>query len=253
MIWHVQDLTTSELSLVAARGLGRHLGLEAVMPMRVLGGTIRFEDASRRTIDLPNGSIHHRDETLVRLADPWLLAHAARTVSSVMLAVRAGVSVPLGRTEENPFELGRRGLPHQHFQFGTGTWDPLLGIAAGRRIGSVNLSLSGLARFVLAENAHGYRAGNRYAASLQAERSLTRSWHALAGVDFAREQSETWQGRREEEGNLGRTDVLLCAGAARSLRAGSISLTLRVPVVTRAVAAQLDYPLIVSLGWSSGR
>jgi len=96
----------------------------------------------------------------------------------------------LGRTEENPFELGRRGLPHQHFQFGTGTWDPILGLGAGRRLGSVNLALTGLFRFVVAESSRGYRAGNR---------------------------------------------------------------TLRVPIVTRVNGAQLDYPLLVSIGWSSGR
>lgn len=90
----------------------------------------------------------------------------------------------------------------------------------------------------MAENGRGYRAGHRYAASLQADRPLSSSWHALAGVDFAREQSETWQGRREEEGNLGRTDVLLGLGVARALRAGSLSLSLRVPIVTRAQSAQ---------------
>jgi len=30
-------------------------------------------------------------------------------------------------------------------------------------------------------------------------------------------------------------------------------LTLRVPIVTQATGAQLDYPVLVSLGWSSGR
>jgi hypothetical protein len=31
------------------------------------------------------------------------------------------MSLPIGKTEENPFELGDRGLSHQHIQFGSGT------------------------------------------------------------------------------------------------------------------------------------
>ena len=253
LTWHVQDFTTSELGLVASRGLGGHLALEAILPVRAVGATIDFLDAQRRPLDLPGGSIHHRDETLLRPADPWLLLHAARSQGAVTFALRAGASLPLGRTEENPFELGRRGLPHQHLQFGTGTWDPLLGIGIGRRVGRINWSLTGLARFVVGENARGYRPGHRYAASLQADRPLSARWHLLAGADLMREQSETWQGRREEEGNLGRTDVLLGAGVARTLGAGSLSLALRVPIVTRAASAQLDYPVIVSIGWSRER
>ena len=235
------------------RGFGKHAGVEAVLPLRYVRGDIEFLDDSRRPLANPGGSIHHRDETLLRPSDPWLLGHAARTAGPWTLALRAGVTLPLGRTEENPFELGRQGLPHQHFQFGTGTWDPLVGLGAGRRFGRVNLALTGLARFVVAENGHGYRAGHRYALSLNAQRPLSSSWHLLASAEAWHESAETWQGRLEEEGNLGRTDVLLGFGVARSLRGGGVSLSLRVPIVTRATSAHLDYPVLVSLGWSSGR
>jgi hypothetical protein len=252
-VWHVQDLTTSELGVLASFGVGGTLGFEALLPLRLVSGTIEFLDATRRPLELPGGSIHHRDETLVHAADPWLLAHAARAAGPFTVALRGGVTLPLGRTEENPFALGRQGLPHQHLQFGTGTWDPLLGLGVGRRAGRVNLALTGLARLVVGTNRHGYRAGHRFAASLQAERPLGRSWHLLGLADYSHERAETWNGQLEEEGNLGRTDVLLGLGIARSLGTGSLSLLLRVPIVTRAHAAQLDYPLLLSLAWSAGR
>ena len=32
------------------------------------------------------------------------------------------MTLPLGRTVEDPFALGDMGLPHEHSQFGTGTF-----------------------------------------------------------------------------------------------------------------------------------
>ncbi len=130
-------------------------------------------------------------------------------------AVRGGVTIPLGRTEENPFELGRRGLPHQHIQFGTGTWDPLAGAGVGRRFGEVATSASVLARLPVSENSHGYRAGRRLAVTTSADRRIGGPWRAQAGLDYGHETAETWSGRIEEEGNLGRSDLLLSLGIAR--------------------------------------
>jgi hypothetical protein len=251
LVWHVQDLTTTELAATVARGLTPGLGVELVGFFRRLDAGIEFEDADRQPLSLPDGDIHHRNETLVGPGDPWLLVHGVRGVGAWTLAARAGLSLPLGRTEENPFALGRAGISHQHIQFGTGTFDPLLGLAAGTRLGRVNLSFHLLGRIVIAENGHGYRAGNRWLGMAAGDGPLGGRWRWNAGVDLAREEAERWDGRVEEEGNLGRTDVLLSFGAGRALGgAGALTLTAKVPVVTRATGAQLDYPVLVVLGWS---
>lgn len=213
-------------------------------------GHIRFEDLERRPLQLANGSLHHRNETLVRPGDPWLLLHASRAVGPWSLAARAGVSIPLGRTEENPFARGRLGVPHQHLQFGTGTFDPLVGAAAGRRLGEWNASVSAHGRLVVHDNRHGYRAGHRFHVSASGDRSVGRSWRGTFGIDLAREEAEEWSGRREEEGNLGRTDLLLSLAVARPVGLGALSFTAKVPLLTRAASAQLDYPIILALGWS---
>ena len=55
----------------------------------------------------------------------------------------------------------------------------------------------------------------------------------------------------EEEGNLGRTDLLAAAALLRQLgTAGAVTLQVKVPLLVRAHGSQVDYPVIVALGWS---
>jgi hypothetical protein len=249
-LWHVQDITSVATGLTVARGLRRGLGLELTGFYRHAVTRIRFEDQERQPLDWPQGDIHHRNETLNGLGDPWLLLHGARSAGSWTLSARAGASLPLGRTEPNPFALGREGLPHQHIQFGTGTVDPMLGLGAGRRFGATTLELSALGRFPVATNGHGYRAGDRYLVTLESTRKLAPRWFAGAGLQLAREETETWDGLIEEEGNLGRTDVLLALAITHGAGKAGLTLGVQVPLYTRANGAQLDYPIIVSVGIS---
>ena len=249
--WHVQDITAADAALVAEYGLAPGLGLSLTSFYRQVTTRIHFLDAERQPIVLPNGDIHHRNETLNGVGDPWALVVGSKAVGPWSMAARAGVSIPLGRTEENPFELGRRGLPHEHIQFGTGTWNPMLGLSVGRLFAKTSVMVSALARLPLYENAHGYRAGDRYDASLVADRRLGGRWRAQAGLDLAHERAERWSGVIEEEGNLGRTDLLAAAALVRQVgTAGALSLQVKVPVFTHAHGSQVDYPAIVGLAWS---
>jgi hypothetical protein len=250
--WHVQDLVVTELTAVVARGLRPGLGLEAMVPLRHVTTRIRFEDTARRPFLPAHPDIHHRNQTLVGPSDPWLLVHGSRRVGGLDAALRVGLTVPLGRTEENPFRLGDLGLPHQHIQFGTGTWDPVVGLGLQRAVGAVRFNASAMGRFGLAENSHGYRTGHRFFGQIGAERALGKAWRARAGVEMAREEPERWDGVREsEEGNLGRTDVLVALGAGRAFaRVGHLHAAVKVPVATRVSGSQIDYPVIFTLGWS---
>ena len=134
--WHVLDVTLSETAAITTVGLGANLGLELVVPFRTSTTRVQFEDEDRQPFVPAEGETHHRNETVAGLADPVAAAARGAAGRTWTTAARAGVTVPLGRTEPNPFALGREGLPHQHVQFGTGTWDPMLGLAAGRRLGA---------------------------------------------------------------------------------------------------------------------
>ena len=97
------DTTLTDTTATLALGVSQNLGLEAVMPFRTVTTDVHFEDEARQPFVPSQPDIHHRNETLAGGADPWLLVHAARPFTRWTWAARAGVTVPLGRTEPNPF------------------------------------------------------------------------------------------------------------------------------------------------------
>jgi len=240
----------TDTTAVVARGLGGGFGLEYVGSLRQITSRIRFEDLDRRPLVVADGDIHHRNETLIGPGDPWLMAVASGRLGAWSAALRGGVTIPLGKTEENPFELGRRGLPHQHVQFGTGTWDPLAGAGVARRFGEVMTTVGVLARLPVSENRHGYRAGRRLQLTTNADRRIRGPWRAQAGFDYAHEAAERWDGKIEEEGNLGRSDLLLSTGIVRQFASRALVLTVKLPLRTRSNGVQVEYPAIVTLGWA---
>jgi hypothetical protein len=250
----VQNLIVGELSGMIARGMRPGLGVLARIPVRLVRDRVRYEDLARQPYAPPNPDLHHRNETISGLSDPQLFLHAARgEMGAWQFAGKAGVSIPVGKTEPNPFLMGRQGLPHQHVQLGTGTWDPILEAGVGRPFGALDVRATGIARFSFEANGHGYQAGNRYALLLDASHWPSKVWGAEAGVALLREEAETWDGRLETEGNLGRVDVLLALGVIRtgtSFGTVNAGVQLSVHSHTQGHHEQMDIPLIVRVGWS---
>jgi hypothetical protein len=129
-----------------------------------------------------------------------------------------------------------------------GPWT--LSARAGRRLGSTSVGLTALGHFTVATNDHGYRSGNRYQAVLQSTHRLAARWQGAAAVQLLRETAETWSGRVEEEGNLGRTDVLLALALTRAAGRAGLTVGVQVPLYARATGSQLSYPVIVSVSVS---
>ncbi|NOT32793.1 MAG: hypothetical protein HOP12_01350 [Candidatus Eisenbacteria bacterium] len=249
--WHRQRLLVGELGIAMARGIAPGPGLAFAVPVRGLRDRIRFEDLAGNPFVPPAPDTHHRNETLLHIADPQVAALVTRAASAWTLAASFGISIPVGRTESNPFELGRLGLPHQHIQFGTGTWDPLLSVTAARPLGAIGIHASASFKLTLHENSHGYRAGNRYGLRLGASRTAGGAWGATGGLALERESPERWDGRIGDEGNLGRTDLMLTAGVSRPIaHLGAIGLRAQIPLKTWSTGEQVAYPLIVSLSWT---
>ncbi len=259
---HDQRFWVGELRPIVEVGLNRTWGVELQLPLRLTrtGITFRRMDGTAFVPDYEN--IHHRNETLGGLGDPLLSGRGSWQLGRVRLSAKAGVSLPLGRTEENPFALGRAGQVHQHLQFGAGTVAPALGVDSSLRLGKFSLGGNVQALLFPFENGKGYRPGHRISGGLSLERALLPRLSAFVGADLLNEQPERWDGQVEQDGNVGRTDALVGGGVRYALRKTLLSLTVKAPVWQHflegahaedgahsheGMPAQLTYPAIVSL------
>lgn len=250
---HHTTLYLTDIRVIAEYGLVRNLAVQAMLPFRVVGTNTTFSDAAGRPVMLDYVNIHHRNEVLVGVGDAQLFLHGATKLGGFNLGGRAGVSVPFGRVSPNPFRLGDEGLPHQHVQLGTGTFDPLLGLDVSRDFGRFSLAAFGFAQAPLYAGPHGYQAGTRLAGGALASSTfgLTRPIFRL-GVLALHEFAERWDGRvPEEDGNLGRTDLFVGLGVTVPLAGDwSINVDVRGRVWGQVVGGQLQMPVVleVSIG-----
>jgi thiol-disulfide isomerase/thioredoxin len=231
--------------------------VEAVVPFRVFSTTIQYTDLDGRPIVLDYPNIHHRDETLWGIADPWLSVRHTLALGRLSLGAQLGATIPLGRTEENPYRLGEEGKTHEHVQFGTGTVDPLAALNAAVDVGSgFSVFAWGLGIFPLYENGKGYQAGMRGGAGLGASSALGFvDWRFRLGADLSFESAERWDGKTYGEGNTGRIDVAISAGTSYAFAAGWSAIAgVKVPLYTHVVGGQFGYPGVVELGvsWTLG-
>ncbi len=249
---HDQRFYIAELRPVVALGLLDELGLELQLPLRVVNSNITFRRLDGAAFEPDYENIHHRDETLYGIADPWLLARSTLVLGRLALTGRAGFGVPLGSTEEDPFARARAGLSHQHIQFGSGTFHPVLALDAELALGSARLAAYAQSVLFLYENRHGYRPGNRYLLGTSVDVAVLAALRAGASLDVLNEQAERWDGEVQQDGNVGRTDVLLGGSVSHPLGDVLLSLSLKVPVYQHFLEhegepGQLTYPAIVAL------
>lgn len=251
---HDQQFWIAELRLLAELAMRDWLSVELQLPLRVSATTITFRRLDGSAFEPESADIHHRNETLVGLADPWLQLRARGQMGAWSGSVNAGLTVPVGRTEPNPFALGRAGLVHQHVQFGSGLVNPLLGFEGSYAWERVTARLTGLAQLSLDQNLYGYQAGSRFLGSAGVTVRVVDGLVLGVSVDSATELPERWDGVVEQDGNVGRSDVL--AGGMVQWQLGDVVLllTVRVPVFqhyfTDAADSQLRYPAMVGLGVS---
>ena len=247
---HDTTLWAADARLVAELGLAPDLALQASLPFRVVDTRTVFENLAGQAIQLDYQSIHHRNETLEGFGDPQLLLHVAANALGVALGWRAGVSVPLGVVHDDPFRLGDLGLPHEHVQFGTGTFDPVVALDASRALGPVTLAAFGQAQWPLYEGPQGLEAGPRGLVGLVASTAF--GLDALSfrlGASGYMEGAERWHGAvPADDGNAGRADLYVAPGVTYTFAGDwTASLDLEVRVAGNVVGAQLSQPLIVVL------
>ncbi len=243
---HDLKIETADLSLSAQWGVARGVAVEALVPLRLNRQQITFRTLEGVPFTPDPPDFHHTNRTLTGLADPWLLVATGTQRGGWTLGARAGVSLPLGSTVENPFVLGEEGLPHEHVQMGSGTVQPIASLGLVRAFDGWAATAQVIARWGVWTNQDGYRAGDQMLGQIYASSSfgIPRTTLSL-GPTLYGESTETWAGHVESEGNLGRTDLYAEARAAHAAAKLGVTLggELRVPLWGRATGAQLDVPV----------
>ena len=240
---HDQKIFNSETRLLAELGITPWLATDLVFPVRVFNTSIRYLDPSGQVVTIENPDLHHRNETLTGPGDPWVLGRVATEVGGFAIGGRLGVALPLGRTGEDPFLLGDMGIPHEHSQFGTGTFEPLVGFDVARVFGTTRVEAFALTIQSLYANGHGYEAGDRYAAGAAVASGFgTTRWRFRATFEGQHETAETWHGVvHTDEGNTGRTDLLGGIEATwRMTDDWHLGASVKVPLYTHVQGGQLD-------------
>jgi hypothetical protein len=204
---HDQRVTPIELRLGAEYGFSDAFGMELQLPLRTVVTRIEYTTPEGEPYEPLDRDVHHRNETLFGVADGLLLGRAGDLFSGTWLAIRVGVSLPIGKTEEDPFELGDQGLSHQHVQLGNGTFEPALSLEASRRFDGFALQGFAFGQTAVYDNEHGYRAPMRVQGSVEGSLELVSSLSMGLGVGVYHEGAERWQGVVRQDGSLGRTEL----------------------------------------------
>lgn len=193
--------TVLDLEYLAAEDLGLRLRMpyevrDRRAAVRELAPASDAERAAmQRGLDL-----HHPDGTLSGLRDFELTAASwwrSALREGDRLEVAYGLALPVGATEHDPYrrDAGGNLLPHEHVQFGSGTFDPLLQLGWSAPLAEHwQAGWHGAARFPLYENRKEHRAPREIALSGSLGRALGSRWRLL-GIAAAQ-----WSGRAEWDG-----------------------------------------------------
>jgi hypothetical protein len=249
---HDQDIYPGELRLVAELGVSEGWGVEVQLPFRVTRTSINYTDLAGGPYQPLDPAVHHRNETIAGFGDPWLLGRWGISLLRTLVTARAGVTIPVARTEQDPFALGTQGRRHQHIQFGNGTVDPLIMLDLSRTFGRVDLSVYGQAQLTVYENSKGFQAGNRFFTGAQAGMLAIEKLTINAGLDVLSERPERWAGEVQQDGNLGRTELLGGFTLSRPFGQTVASLIGRFPLYRHIVSGdepkgRLSSPLMLTL------
>jgi hypothetical protein len=250
---HVVDIGMLEWDLDAQLGVHRRFAFEILLPIRTTIIRASFLDQVGNAI--PGfESIHHRDEAIAGVGD---LVIGGRTglvlptdVPRWTLALRTGLSFPTGKTEPDPFALGEAGEEHQHMFFGSGTFDPVVGLDTNLAFDKWALVGWTMAKLPLYQNKFGYQGSKVVVGGIGAQSGFgLKRWSFLLQPEVYFETPATWSGA--DARNSGRTSLIATAGVfAMPGKGWQIHLLAKVPYYTWAQGGQLRWPFVAMLGFS---
>lgn len=181
--------------------------------------------------DMQRGlDLHHPDRSLEGVRDFEATAATwwrGAVLEGDRLELAYGTTLPFGETESDPYARDALGnlLPHEHVQFGTGTYDPLVQLTWSAPLGEGWMaSLYGAARLPWYENSEDYRAPREITAAASAGRALGDHWHLRGNL------TALWSGKAEWNGvpDVNTGWIAWYAGGGVEYRAGGWALSLTV-------------------------
>ncbi len=162
---------------------------------------IKQVSPAQREAILHNQNNHHRSETYTGPTDMnVLLGHQVQGLfrENDFLLGRIGTTIPLGKTEEDPWKLGDAGLEHLHIQFGTGTFNPIADVRYSLPVyGGVAADVSLRGKLPFYENSKTYR-GSREVTYTAGLNYRLNAWLSLRTSYLGFYQSYAyWAGERD--------------------------------------------------------
>ena len=176
-------------------GLGRGWQTMLRVPYDIKKLGIEYTDMQGNPYEPPYGNIHHRNETLGGFGDSELeVQYFWSPRNKWVMGGGLGSTLPFGRTEEDPYLRASRSLPHQHIQMGSGTFDPIVSLAAvwsGHRWG---FSAQSTGRLGLYENAKNYRTSSTARVTLGPTYRFTSKFMLITQLGAQRDWQAEWSG-----------------------------------------------------------
>jgi thioredoxin 1 len=250
---HVLDFQIMSLEIAALYGISERFAVDLSIPLRLTSvGADFLGDQGQHLSEFD--SIHHRKEVIAGLADIELGGRyrLIRPSADLKLSVdlRAGISLPTGSIQPDPFVLGEMGKQHQHLFYGNGTFDPVAGLEAFYNLGSYALMGWTSARMPLVENEHGYRGRTTINGGLGLAHSFgLKDWRFLVQMLGRHEEPALWSGAPAR--NSGLTELMAAGGVLWAASPSiTMSLSLKTSIVRKARGGILEMPGLLGFGVS---
>ena len=190
---HHQSVTLTRLQGAVSYGLGQGWQIYGKVPVdiKILGIEYTLHDGS--PYQPPYGDIHHRNEVLFGLGDGKIeIQHFYRLSKRWVVGAGFGSTLPLGRTEEDPYQLAAKSTKHQHIQMGEGVFKPTFSASAvwsGMVWGMTTFINGELAMY---ENNKEFRPPSRIHVAMGPTYRLTAKLMLTAEASFSHESQAEW-------------------------------------------------------------
>lgn len=178
--------------------------------------------------------LHHPDATLSGVRDFELTAATwwrNAVTEDDRFEFAYGISLPFGETEPDPYARDGLGnlVAHEHVQFGTGTFDPLIQVTWATRFREDwAAGFYAAARYPFYENHHDYRAPREVTLSGSLGRAMSERWHLRGVVTTLWSSKAEWDGAPDV--NTGWLAWYLGGGAEYRAESWSASFQVLLPV-----------------------